>query len=125
MTADIKINRDKPVDLALALCQIEGPAGHEAEVGEYVVNGMTRKGFKPSKIGMIPEHFNVLGRLPSEGDGLIFNSHLDSGRSKEDRWSITCTRRPFKTIHLRRSCVKSNLQGFRYSADFIIARSAF
>ena len=43
----------------------------------------------PRKIGMMPERFNVLGTLPGEGDGysLIFNSHLDTGRSKEDRWS--------------------------------------
>jgi acetylornithine deacetylase/succinyl-diaminopimelate desuccinylase-like protein len=87
---NIKINRDELVDLALALCQIESPAGQEAEVGEYVFNWMKREGFRPCKIGMMPERFNVLGRLPGDGDGysLIFNSHLDTGRSKEDRWSI-------------------------------------
>jgi acetylornithine deacetylase/succinyl-diaminopimelate desuccinylase-like protein len=86
----IKINRDELVDLALALCNIESPAGQEAEVGEYVFDWMKREGFKARKIGMMPERFNVLGTLPGEGDGysLIFNSHLDTGRSKEDRWSI-------------------------------------
>jgi hypothetical protein len=36
---------------------------------------------------MFPERFNVLGIMPGAGDGcsLIFNSHLDTGRSKEDR----------------------------------------
>jgi acetylornithine deacetylase/succinyl-diaminopimelate desuccinylase-like protein len=86
----IKINRDELVDLALALCNIESPAGQEAEVGEYVFDWMKREGFKPRRIGMMPERFNVLGTLPGAGDGysLIFNSHLDTGRSKEDRWSI-------------------------------------
>jgi acetylornithine deacetylase/succinyl-diaminopimelate desuccinylase-like protein len=51
---------------------------------------MQRDGFEPRKIGMFPDRFNVLGVLPGIGDGysLIFNSHLDTGRSKADRWSI-------------------------------------
>ena len=86
----IQINRDELIDLALALCNIESPAGQEAEVGEYVFDWMKREGFKPRKIGMMPDRFNVLGAMPGKGDGcsLIFNSHMDTGRSKEDRWSI-------------------------------------
>jgi len=67
----IKIDRDELVELALALCNIESPAGQEAEVGEYVFDWMKREGFKPRKIGMMPERFNVLGTLPGEGDGNI------------------------------------------------------
>jgi acetylornithine deacetylase/succinyl-diaminopimelate desuccinylase-like protein len=39
---------------------------------------------------MFPDRFNVLGALPGRGDGysLIFNSHMDTGRSRADRWSI-------------------------------------
>nr|WP_269751191.1 M20/M25/M40 family metallo-hydrolase [Acuticoccus mangrovi] len=39
---------------------------------------------------MFPDRFNVLGTLPGAGDGysLIFNSHMDTGRSKADVWSI-------------------------------------
>jgi acetylornithine deacetylase/succinyl-diaminopimelate desuccinylase-like protein len=88
--SQVIIDRDELVDLALALCNIESPAGLEAEVGQYVFDWMAREGFKPRKIGMMPERFNVLGTLPGAGDGcsLIFNSHLDTGRSKDDRWSI-------------------------------------
>ncbi|MGC2778723.1 MAG: M20/M25/M40 family metallo-hydrolase [Bradyrhizobium sp.] len=86
----IVIDRDELVDLALSLCKLESPAGQEAEVGEFVFQWMRKEGFEPRKIGMLPDRFNVLGTLPGAGDGysLIFNSHLDTGRSKADRWSI-------------------------------------
>ena len=87
---DIAIDRDEVVQLTLDLCNIESPAGCEAEVGTFVLDWMRREGFAPKKIGMFPDRFNVLGTLPGRGDGysLIFNSHLDTGRSKADRWSI-------------------------------------
>ncbi len=86
----IDIDREELVELALALCNIESPAGQEGEVGQFIFDWMRREGFRPRKIGMMPERFNVLGTLPGAGDGysLIFNSHMDTGRSKEDRWSI-------------------------------------
>jgi len=87
---DLAIDRDELVQLTLDLCNIESPAGREANVGTFVFDWMRREGFSPKKIGMFPERFNVLGTLPGRGDGysLIFNSHLDTGRSKADRWSI-------------------------------------
>lgn len=87
---DAQINREELVRLTLDLCNIESPAGREAEVGTFVFDWMAREGFAPKKIGMFPDRFNVLGTLPGSGDGysLIFNSHLDTGRSKADRWSI-------------------------------------
>src|SRR5947209_153483 len=87
---DLAIDRDELVRLTLDLCNIESPAGREAEVGAFVFDWMRREGFTPKKIGMFPDRFNVLGTLPGRGDGysLIFNSHFDTGRSKEDRWSL-------------------------------------
>ena len=87
---DILIDADELVKLTLAICNIESSAGNEAEVGEFVFDWMRREGFEPRKIGMFPDRFNVLGTLPGRGDGysLIFNSHMDTGRSKADRWSI-------------------------------------
>jgi acetylornithine deacetylase/succinyl-diaminopimelate desuccinylase-like protein len=98
--SNIAINREELVELALNLCNIESPAGQEAEVGQFVFDWMRKEGFEPRKIGMLPERFNVLGTLPGAGDGysLIFNSHLDTGRSKEDRWSI---RNPDEEINHR------------------------
>jgi acetylornithine deacetylase/succinyl-diaminopimelate desuccinylase-like protein len=87
---EIAIDADELVELTLAICNIESPSGQEADVGEFVYDWMKREGFSPRKIGMLPERFNVLGTLPGRGDGysLIFNSHMDTGRSKADRWSI-------------------------------------
>lgn len=89
-TIDVAIDRDELVQLTLDMCNIESPAGREAEIGAFVFNWMQEKGFEPRKIGMFPDRFNVLGVLPGRGDGysLIFNSHVDTGRSKQDRWSI-------------------------------------
>ncbi|MDC7787153.1 M20/M25/M40 family metallo-hydrolase [Rhodoplanes sp. TEM] len=87
--AELPIDPDELVALTLALCNIESPAGQEAEVGAYIHDWMAREGFAPRRIGMFPDRFNVLGILPGRGDGLslIFNSHMDTGRSKADRWS--------------------------------------
>lgn len=87
---EIKIDREELVELALDLCNIESPAGEEAEVGEYVHEWMQREGFSPRRVSMMPDRPNILGRLPGTGGGysLIFNSHMDTGRSKADRWSI-------------------------------------
>ena len=86
----ISIDADELVKLTLAICNIESPAGNEAKVGEFVFDWMRNEGFAPRKIGMFPDRFCVLGMLPGRGDGysLIFNSHMDAGRSKADRWSI-------------------------------------
>jgi acetylornithine deacetylase/succinyl-diaminopimelate desuccinylase-like protein len=87
---EISIDAEELVKLTLALCNIESPAGMEAQVGEFVLEWLRREGFEPRKIGMFTDRFNVLGTLPGRGDGysLIFNSHMDTGRSKADRWSI-------------------------------------
>jgi acetylornithine deacetylase/succinyl-diaminopimelate desuccinylase-like protein len=86
----ITIDTEELVKLTLDLCNIESPAGREAEVGEFIFGWMQREGFAPRKIGMFPDRFNVLGRLDGRGDGysLIFNSHMDTGRSRADSWSI-------------------------------------
>jgi acetylornithine deacetylase/succinyl-diaminopimelate desuccinylase-like protein len=87
---EISIDVDELVRLTLQICNIESPAGQEGDVGEFVFAWMQREGFSPRKIGMFPDRFSVLGTLPGRGDGysLIFNSHMDTGRSKADHWSI-------------------------------------
>jgi acetylornithine deacetylase/succinyl-diaminopimelate desuccinylase-like protein len=103
------INREELVELVLTLCNIESPAGQEAEAGQFVFEWMRREGFAPRKIGMVPDRFNVLGVLGGTGGGysLIFNSHLDTGRNKADRWSLrhpedeinNCAWRQGDTLH--------------------------
>jgi acetylornithine deacetylase/succinyl-diaminopimelate desuccinylase-like protein len=93
---ELSIDADELVKLTLALCNIESPAGMEAEVGKFVFEWLEREGFHPRKIGMFPDRCNVLGTLAGQGDGysLIFNSHLDTGRSKGDVWSIRDAQAP-------------------------------
>ena len=88
--AEFAIDREELVQLALDLCNIESPPGAEAQVGAFIFDWMKREGFAPRKVAMLPERFNVLGVLPGTGDGysLIFNSHMDTGRSKADLWSL-------------------------------------
>ena len=74
------IRRDDVVALALELCNIDSPIGHEAPAGERVYQWMRDFGLAPRKLGLQADRFNVLGTLKGTGGGrsLIFNSHLDT-----------------------------------------------
>src|SRR5687768_14961606 len=80
------IEPDEVVNLALALGNIASPAGHEAEVGQYIYDWLQRNDFAPRKIGFLPERACVAGVLPGRGDGLslAFNSHMDTAKQKDD-----------------------------------------
>ena len=75
-----RITPDEIVRLALALCNIDSPIGHEGAVGEFLCGWMKRNGFATRKLGLQADRFNLLGSLPGSGGGysLIFNSHMDT-----------------------------------------------
>jgi acetylornithine deacetylase/succinyl-diaminopimelate desuccinylase-like protein len=83
------ITEDAVVDLAVQLGGISSAAGAEGEAAEYVYGWMEREGFAPRRVGLIPERFNVVGRLPGESAGrsLLFNSHLDTSVAAGEVWS--------------------------------------
>ncbi len=85
------LSADEVVALALALGNIDSPAGHEREAGEYIFRWLDERGFDPHKVGLLPERFNVVGRLKGTGDGstLIFNSHMDTSVGADELWSTT------------------------------------
>lgn len=87
---DFRIDEDELIQLALDLCNIPSPAGHEGEAGQFVYQWLRSNDIAARKIGMFPDRFNVLGTIPGAGDGysLIFNSHLDTGKHPDDRWSL-------------------------------------
>lgn len=87
---ELAIDREELVQLALDLCNIPSPPGEEGEAAGFVHDWLLKEGIQARKLGLLPERPNVLGRIPGSGDGysLIFNSHLDTGRSPEDRWSL-------------------------------------
>lgn len=75
-----RIDRDALIRLALELCNIDSPVGHETEAANFLYRWLQTEGFRARKIGMSSARFNVLGTLPGSGGGhsLIFNSHLDT-----------------------------------------------
>jgi acetylornithine deacetylase/succinyl-diaminopimelate desuccinylase-like protein len=85
------VSADEVVALALALGNIDSPAGHERDAGEYIFHWMDERGFEARKVGLLPERFNVVGRLGGAGDGptLIFNSHMDTSVAADELWSTT------------------------------------
>ena len=83
------INPQEVVDLALALGNIDSPTGSEGPAGEFVFNWLTQNGFKPKKIALIEDRFNVAAWLHGSGGGynLVFNSHLDTTLRPDAIWS--------------------------------------
>lgn len=80
-----RIDRDELVAFALEICNIDSSVGHEYEVAEHLHGWMDREGFAPRRIGMLPERFNLLGRLPGTGGGysLLFNGHMDTYSARD------------------------------------------
>lgn len=96
MIPEPAIIENELVALALELGNIDSPHGREGPAAEYVYQWLIRQGMAARKIGMFPDRFNVLGAIPGAGDGysLIFNSHLDTSRHPDDRWSLRDARAP-------------------------------
>ena len=86
-----KINKDELVRLALEVCNLDSAGTQEAPVARYVGDWLQKAGFKVRNVGLLPDRFNVLARLPGTGGGysLILNSHMDTSVRATDRWSRT------------------------------------
>ena len=84
-----KISRDELVRLTLDICNIDSQGPNEAPVAEHVAGWLAAEQFKVRKIGLLPDRYNVLGKLPGRGGGrsLIFNSHMDTAVREADVWT--------------------------------------
>lgn len=90
------LDRKELTQLCLDLGNIESPYGAEGEAGQFVYDWCDAAGFSPRKVGFIEERFNVVGTLAGEdGESLLFNSHLDTGRRRGDRWILRDPDRDF------------------------------
>jgi acetylornithine deacetylase/succinyl-diaminopimelate desuccinylase-like protein len=89
--AAVEALEDETVKLGLDLGNIYAPLGKEKEAGDYVHNWMFENGFRPERIGVYEDRFNVVGRVIGTGGGasLAFNSHLDTIMSREDTARFT------------------------------------
>jgi acetylornithine deacetylase/succinyl-diaminopimelate desuccinylase-like protein len=74
------IDRDELIELVLDVCNIDSPSGHECDVAERFYAWMKAEGFAPQRIGLLPDRYNLLGRLRGTGGGesLLFNGHMDT-----------------------------------------------
>ncbi len=84
-----RLSEPEVIELALALGNIDSPAGQEREAGEYIFRWLQERELEPRRAGLIPERFNVVGRLRGAGEGptLVFNSHMDTSVSADEIWS--------------------------------------
>jgi acetylornithine deacetylase/succinyl-diaminopimelate desuccinylase-like protein len=75
-----RIDRDELIRLVLDICNIDSPVGHEAAVAERLYAWLDAEGFAPRRVGLLPERYNLLARLPGTGGGesLLFNGHMDT-----------------------------------------------
>src|SRR5262249_22024251 len=83
-----KVDKDEVVDLALALCNIDSPVGHEGEVLAFIHGWLAEHDFSPKKVGMLEDRYNVVGTLKGTGKGytLLTNSHTDTTMGKDETW---------------------------------------
>jgi acetylornithine deacetylase/succinyl-diaminopimelate desuccinylase-like protein len=83
-----KVRKDEVVDLALALCNIDSPVGHEGEVLQFIHDWLAKEGFSPKKIGMLADRYNIVGTLKGSGRGytLLTNSHTDTTMGAHETW---------------------------------------
>ena len=83
------LSADEVIELALSLGNIDSSAGKEREAAEYIFQWLSERGLEPRKVGLLPERFNVVGRLRGSGDGptLVFNSHMDTSVGADEIWS--------------------------------------
>jgi len=64
-----RIDRDKLVQFALEICNIDIAVPFEAEVAEDLYRWLKREGFIARRIGLLSDRFNAMGTLPGTGGG--------------------------------------------------------
>lgn len=81
-----RIDERELLELALHLGNIESPRGEEGEVGEAIYQWCVNAGFRPRRLGIFEDRFNVHAELPGTGRGpsLAFNSHMDTAYRRDD-----------------------------------------
>lgn len=92
MNADIlsrvvdAIDPEEVANLALALGEIEAPAGAEGLAADAVEDWMGEQGLRPQRIGLVEDRPSIVARIPGSGSGqtLVFNAHLDTAISRHD-----------------------------------------
>jgi len=75
------IDRQALIDFTLDICNIDSPVGHEGSVLARLEQWLKHEGFEVRKLGLSPDRYNLLARLPGTRGGrprLMFNGHVDT-----------------------------------------------
>jgi len=91
-----QISPNEVIDLALALGNIDSPAGQEREAAEFVYGWLAERAFAPERVGLVADRYNVAARWRGTGGGrsLVFNSHLDTSVAAGDLLSTVHAAEP-------------------------------
>ena len=83
-----RIDKDALIAFALEICNIDSSVGFEKDVADHLHGWMNREGFRPRKVGMLEDRYNLIGRLPGSGGGysLLFNGHMDTLAARGFDW---------------------------------------
>ena len=91
-----RIDRQALIDFTLEICNIDSPVGFERNVLVRIEDWLVSEGFEVRKLGLLPDRYNLLARLPGEKGGrprLMFNGHLDTyAPAHKDLVQIDATR---------------------------------
>jgi acetylornithine deacetylase/succinyl-diaminopimelate desuccinylase-like protein len=73
-------------ELALSLASVESPPGEEGEAAEAIYEWLSQEGFRPRRVGLFEDRFNVFCELQGTGSrpSLAFNSHIDTWMRRDD-----------------------------------------
>jgi acetylornithine deacetylase/succinyl-diaminopimelate desuccinylase-like protein len=81
-----RIEEQDLVDLALLITSVETPPGEEGPGAQVIYDWLADNDFKPRKVGMFEDRYNIFADVPGEGKGptLAFNSHIDTWMRRDD-----------------------------------------
>ncbi|HEY2770811.1 MAG TPA: M20/M25/M40 family metallo-hydrolase [Solirubrobacteraceae bacterium] len=81
-----QITEEDLVELALHISSFESPPGEEGEGAEAIYQWLAQEGFKPRRVGLFEDRFNVFCELKGTGrrPSLAFNSHIDTWMRRDD-----------------------------------------
>ncbi len=84
------IDPEELARLALDLGKIDSTPNKEGPVAEFLCDWLSKEGFEPKTLALIPERPNVYCAIPGVGDGysLIFNAHMDIWLNEKDVWVV-------------------------------------
>ncbi|MBI4525030.1 MAG: M20/M25/M40 family metallo-hydrolase [Deltaproteobacteria bacterium] len=108
-TAMSQVNQERAVKLARALVDIPSNTGDERECAEFLVSHMKKIGLEARLQPITETRANAIGIIRGSGEGptLMFNGHLDTGRSGSEEEDYAALGGPIAPGYKPKSYMKS------------------